>query len=171
MPLLVTGFHGCHIETAMNIVSGVGFKHSENGYDWLGTGVYFWEDAPDRAAEWAHSRFGTDGAVISATITLGNSLNLLDITHFNWLKDSYNGLVTRSLNLPTNKNKRHYLDYIVVDTYCEDTIVQGASPFQTVRACFPEGPALYPGSRILRETHIQVSVRDSDCISNLAVVK
>lgn len=170
MPLSITGFHGCHMDAASDIISGVGFKPSENGYDWLGAGIYFWEDAPDRAAEWAFRKFNKDGVVLKATINLELCLNLLDIAHFNWLKESYEALTKRAIDLPSNKNKRHYLDYLVVETYCDDTISQGGPAFQTVRACFPEGPALYPGSRILRETHIQVSVRDANCISELSVV-
>ena len=39
-----------------------------------------------------------------------------------------------------------------------------------MRGCFPEGPPLFEGSRILRETHIQLAIRDSGCITDIAVV-
>lgn len=85
MPHSVTGYHGCHIETATDIISGAGFRPSENGYDWLGKGIYFWEDAPNRAAEWASKKFCAKGAVLRASINLGRCLNLLDTcTSIEW---------------------------------------------------------------------------------------
>jgi hypothetical protein len=74
------------------------------------------------------------------------------------------------LEVPKNIRKRHELDYMVVEYYCEDYVADGGDPFQVVRGCFPEGAALYQGSKILRETHIQIAVRDAACISELSVV-
>ena len=174
MPTLVTGYHGCHVDTANDIISGARFRPSENGYDWLGAGIYFWEDGPSRATEWARNRFGDAGAVVQATITLGHCLNLLDTTHFDRMEQSYQGILQTfqrlRLILPKNNRKLHELDYTVVEYYCEDTLVTSGMAFQTVRGCFPEGSPLYEGSKILRETHIQVAVRDPSCISYLAVV-
>jgi hypothetical protein len=82
MQLSITGYDGCHIDAVSGIVSGVGFQQSENGYDWLGKGIYFWEDAPNRAAEWANKKFGGAGAVVRATIVVGECLNLFDTDHF-----------------------------------------------------------------------------------------
>jgi len=48
MPQLVTGYHGCHRDAAKEIVKGATFLPSQNGYDWLGEGIYFWEDGPSR---------------------------------------------------------------------------------------------------------------------------
>ena len=44
---------------------------SDNDYDWLGNGIYFWEEAPARAYEWAKWKFEDDAAVIGAKIRLG----------------------------------------------------------------------------------------------------
>jgi hypothetical protein len=38
------------------------------------------------------------------------------------------------------------------------------NPFQTVRSPFLEGETAFPGSAILKESHIQISVLDSSCI-------
>jgi hypothetical protein len=162
----VTGFHGCHAYAANKITSGT-------SYDWLGQGIYFWEDGPNRAAEWAHKKFGESGVVLKAKIDLGHCLNLLDTAHFDRMEQSYLGIARTfgDLGLPllVNARKRHPLDYLVVETYCNDAIASDLA-FDTVRGCFPEGKPLYHGSKILRETHIQVAVRDSACISDLAVV-
>lgn len=40
----VFGFHGLDKDIAMKILTGEDkFKLSQNSYDWLGHGVYFWE--------------------------------------------------------------------------------------------------------------------------------
>ncbi len=53
---LVIGFHGCDISVRDKVVcSGTeSLKASDNEYDWLGGGVYFWENNYDRAYEFAH---------------------------------------------------------------------------------------------------------------------
>jgi hypothetical protein len=86
MARFVAGYHGCHTVTAEALVTGNAFQRSQNGYDWLGEGIYFWEDGPNRAAEWARQRFGDSGAVVKATVDLGRCLNLLDTAHFSGLE-------------------------------------------------------------------------------------
>ena len=41
---LVLGFHGCHRKTFQSVImEGGSLKKSANSYDWLGNGIYFWE--------------------------------------------------------------------------------------------------------------------------------
>ena len=51
--LILTGYHGCDITTAYDVVLDGNLKPSLNTYDWLGNGVYFWEDDIERAFDWA----------------------------------------------------------------------------------------------------------------------
>ena len=49
---LVLGYHGCDREVGERILGGGGhLQSSENDYDWLGSGIYFWGDNPSRALE------------------------------------------------------------------------------------------------------------------------
>ena len=51
---LVFGFHGCDRSTYEKVISGAeDLSPSRNNYDWLGGGVYFWEQNLDRAEQWA----------------------------------------------------------------------------------------------------------------------
>jgi len=51
-PLFVFGFHGCDRSVAEKVLAGEAeLCPSDNGYDWLGTGIYFWGSAPERALE------------------------------------------------------------------------------------------------------------------------
>ena len=51
---LILGFHGCDESIVDNILLGKeDLKQSDNTYDWLGHGIYFWENSPSRALEFA----------------------------------------------------------------------------------------------------------------------
>jgi hypothetical protein len=41
---------------------------------------------------------------------------------------------------------------------------QAAYRYQTIRGPFEEGPEAFAGSMLKMETHIQIAVRDPDCI-------
>ena len=53
-PNLLLGFHGCGKEEQGNLLESQSyFKKSKNSYDWLGHGMYFWENNQARAKNWA----------------------------------------------------------------------------------------------------------------------
>ena len=54
-PGLILGFHGCDqsIRDEIVVKKGVLLSHSNNDYDWLGGGAYFWENNYERALEFA----------------------------------------------------------------------------------------------------------------------
>ena len=53
-PSFVLGYHGCDSEVGERVLAGeMELKPSTNPYDWLGTGIYFWENNPGRALAWA----------------------------------------------------------------------------------------------------------------------
>ncbi|MGB5710118.1 MAG: hypothetical protein WBM44_04300 [Waterburya sp.] len=44
-PSFVYGFHGIDRDVAIRILNQEeNFRHSNNSYDWLGNGIYFWEN-------------------------------------------------------------------------------------------------------------------------------
>ena len=79
-PEFVYGYHGCDESVAKRILEGNDpLSPSYNAYDWLGSGIYFWEDAPERAMQWAVEMKKPHPAVVGAVIELGNCLNLLGV--------------------------------------------------------------------------------------------
>jgi hypothetical protein len=139
------------------------WKPSENEFDWLGHGIYFWEHSPERARRWA----GADGIVIGAVIQLGNCLDLTDLRYTELLALSFADLVKdygeKGLSLPQNSGrelKNRKLDCLVINKL--DTAAAGR--VQTVRGAFEEGDEAFPGAALKKETHIQVAVRDPQCI-------
>ena len=73
----VTGFHGTTRKSANDILQN-GFQTSKNPYDWLGDGVYFFQDGLERAWEWAIEHHGEEAAVLGAEILLVDCLDMLD---------------------------------------------------------------------------------------------
>jgi hypothetical protein len=175
-PRFVTGYHGCAADTAELLLRGEPWLPSENQYDWLGSGVYFWEYGPFRAREWAEQRFGRDAVVLEARIRLGRCLNLLDTEHFAKLRSALNALMVSAeqdgVPLPGNRpGGSHRLDRLLIETYVQALQAEGEATVQTVRGCFPEGAPVYPGSQILARTHVQIAVRDPACIGRLRLVE
>jgi hypothetical protein len=101
LPSFVLGFHGCDQSLADKVIGQdvPSLDPSENDYDWLGSGAYFWENNYARAMEWAVDMVGRERgpnkhvihfpAVIGAVIDLGNCLNFLDQTSIRLAKECY----------------------------------------------------------------------------------
>ena len=95
LPNLVLGFHGCSSSTYDSVIlSGEDLKPSDNNYDWLGNGIYFWENSYERAYDWAKSKYGEDARVIGAILDLGYCLNLTDYSSTEVLEFGYSLVTT-----------------------------------------------------------------------------
>ena len=135
------GFHGCDQEIRDKIVlHQAKFKESVNDYDWLGHGIYFWENDYERAFQWAKEK-KKNPAVIGALIESGNCLDLLEQSSKERLKTGYDMLKDKFPdNLPKNKwGKDHLLrnlDCAVINTLCEHYLKKFAFIFDSVRGAF-----------------------------------
>lgn len=169
----VLGYHGCDLSIVENVLTGRTALHaSRNDYDWLGNGVYFWEDSYQRALQWAkQSKRITQPAVIGAVINLGNCLNLLDVEHLETVRLAYRTLeqtaTLAEAPMPVNRGrtfKDRKLDCAVIETLHGMRADANLQPYQTVRGFFVEGEALYEGAGLRHQDHIQLCVRDPACI-------
>ena len=95
-PNLTIGFHGCDQSVVDKVIAGKeNLLASTNDYDWLGSGIYFWENNEERALEWAEVLSKRPGssiktpAVIGAVIDLGYCFDLTDTAYLRELKKSY----------------------------------------------------------------------------------
>lgn len=172
----VLAYHGCDAAVADRLLRGEPFRPSENDYDWLGTGVYFWEYGADRALWFAQDqqRRGrvVEPAVVGAIVQLGNCFDLMDTRFTTELADAYEEIRAlhdqRGTSLPRNAgaapdHKLRRLDCWILNTYLV-TRARTGSTFDTVRCGFTEGLPAFPGSGILRQSHIQLAVRNPACI-------
>jgi hypothetical protein len=96
---LILAFHGCDQGVVDKVITGKSaLTHSTNKYDWLGHGIYFWDNSPSRALEYAtflkenpkrSKQKITQPAVIGAVLNLGFCLDLLDYKNLDFVKLGY----------------------------------------------------------------------------------
>src|SRR5690348_9943541 len=94
LPSFVLGYHGCSQQIAEQVLSGkTKLQPSQNDYDWLGHGIYFWEHNYQRALEWARENKRRKGwkhiAVLGAIVNLNHCLNLLNSSNLVLLKEAH----------------------------------------------------------------------------------
>ena len=177
---LVIAYHGCDTRVARDVLDrNQALSPSENDYDWLGHGIYFWEHGPARALEWAEQQkmLGKikNPAVVGVILHLGNCFDFLD-THFTDLLGSVFPafeLYMQSSNqvMPVNspvypgdsENLLRRLDCAVIN-WTLGLVELTYGRFQSVRGLFQEGDLAFPNSAIRRKSHIQIAVRDPACI-------
>jgi hypothetical protein len=185
LPSFVLGFHGCDHAVAEKIFAGESrLQPSENDYDWLGHGVYFWENNPQRALEYARQLHKNpkqsrqqikSPAVIGAVVDLGLCLNLLDSQFIQMLKESYAELVAlhevARTRLPVNRSVGESrdlllrpLDCAVIECLHHIRTKQEKHSFDSIRGAFVEGEPVYPGAGVHEFNHIQICVRNPRCI-------
>ncbi len=171
-PLPVRGYHGTSQAAADLIIRG-GFLPSSNTYDWLGTGIYFWQDAPRRAREWAEARHPASPAVLEATIDLTDCLDLLDIGWHDSVRRAYEEFVAALRRnrdpVPRQTGGAHRLDQVVVD-FVVGVAESERGTIRSVRAPFAEGPPLFPGSALTLRGDVQIAVRDQSVLSGIRIV-
>lgn len=264
-PNLILGFHGCDKLIAEKVINReCDLKESKNDYDWLGSGIYFWQNSPERAMEYAMTAMGRtkstikEPAVVGAIIDLGNCLDLLEMKHIQEVKSAYtvfkkietkdksqneliqDGLpmlrkldraviemvhtirkdkenlfievenIFRTISfLIKQSNKIEYKNIIIdcfsklLDIYNNEdlrtlfglellrdilnfikgggdedmlikeiddhanqlrTLITNFAPYDSVRSSFLEGQELYPNAGFREKNHIQICVRNKNCI-------
>jgi hypothetical protein len=190
LPGIVLGFHGCDEKVGEDLLRGA-TRHlsaSSNDYDWLGSGIYFWENDPQRALEFAKQAVDnpllTKGKiekpfVVGAVIDLGLCLNLLDRSSLQELASAYDlfKMVTEVKRAPMPQNRgadlgARFLDRAVIEFLHKTRERLNLRPqsrgkypsYETVRGAFWEGGELYPTSGFGRKNHIQIAVRAPHCI-------
>lgn len=175
---LVVGYHGCDVEVAERVLAGESFKPSQNDFDWLGTGIYFWEYGLDRALQFAHDQRARGKvktpAVVGALLQLGKCFDLMD-TRFTSALSSAHGPWLASVQasgaaVPQNEGKTgdlllRRLDCAVINWYLA-LVADGDDgvAYDSVRCGFVEGPPAFDGSRITTQSHVQIAVRSVSCI-------
>ena len=185
LPQIVIAFHGCDKAVADSVLQNP-IEHltpSQNDYDWLGDGIYFWLNDPQRAYEWTVETQKRkpdkikEPYVIGAVIDLGMCLNFCERNAIQLLQKSYDDLSHsfKALNLDITtelKNKApdaggfnlvRPLDCAVIKNLHKMLEKQKVA-FDTVYGYFQEGVDSYPGAGIKEKSHIQICVRNTDCI-------
>jgi len=184
-------YHGCDVTTRDDLVSGrlKHLDHSSNKYDWLGPGAYFFEGDFERAllfAEAAHhnpkKRYTAKPiatpAVVGAILQVQNWLDMTTQAGIKDFSSAYEVFAAgRSAeNKPIPKNSPasetdadviyRALDNAVFTWLHNARAAQEPPlpPFQAVRAAFQQGEKVAPTSGFHANTHVQISLRDNNCV-------
>ncbi len=111
--------------------------------------------------------------MIGAVIDLGLCLDLTSSYGLESIKIAYESLVavTKEVGLPLPVNSgdglRRNLDCAVITRLHSIRDGQNFPAVDTVKGVFTEGSAIYPGSGFLKKTHIQIAVRNPQCIKGV----
>lgn len=175
----ILGYHGCSADTAKLLLSGDAFRASENDYDWLGHGIYFWEANPLRGlqfyqeAQKRRGESGRTGTVVGAIIDLGFCLDLLTSTGVEAVQTAYEDLKAIAdeagspMPVNTHGNLVRNLDCAVINHLHESRKDAALDAFDSVRGMFDEGRPAFDGSGISAKAHIQIAVRSPSCIKGV----
>ncbi len=144
--------------------------------------MYFWEYNAERALEFAAYKATlknisdpiTDPVVIGAIINLGNCLDLLDSHSIKSLNKGYD-MLCRTMKqegfpLPKNTPLKNGKDLIFRNLDC--AVIEAVHsikkdtppPYDSVRGVFWEGDEVYKGAGFREQNHIQICVRNPNCI-------
>jgi len=198
-PGLLIGFHGCDRSRQQELLQNSAIiPKSDKPYDWLGHGMYFWENNFERALQWAKdNKERGDGlnepAVIGAVIDLGYCCDLLDDRFIKMISSYYRLMEVeyRSIGkpLPVNKDAKNdehkdklmrFRDRATIE-FMHESIRKEATKqiesigytsyklFDSVRGVFPEGGEAYPGSGFYAKSHIQICIRNPNCIKGFFI--
>lgn len=179
---LVLGFHGTDESVVQDTLNGKDdLKAQNNIYDWLGHGIYFWDNSPSRALDWAIELSKRKDspikkpAVIGAILDLGYCLDLLDYKNLALVKLGYDilesTLSASKAKLPENRGNTNdlffrELDCAAIQSLHKSLQENNEKEFDSVRGVFWEGKELYPKAGFREKDHIQVCVRNIDCIKS-----
>lgn len=177
-PFQVMGFHSCDKEVGLKVLNGKAqLKPSTNPWDWLGDGIYFWEQNPERALQYAmessqnvqfdKTRIKTP-FVIGAIIELGNCLNLVEPESLLILKKADEEIKSiydeAGKPLPVNVDNNRKLDAAVFKHLHKSRENNPNLKYDTIRCAFVEGDPIYPTANFSSRLHIQICVLNPELI-------
>uniref|UniRef100_A0A7V5CTU5 Uncharacterized protein n=1 Tax=Acidobacterium capsulatum TaxID=33075 RepID=A0A7V5CTU5_9BACT len=175
----VLAYHGCDRSVGEKLLNGEPFRLSRNEYDWLGEGIYFWEANPMRGLEFAREVAVRDPGrlkdpfVVGAILDLGFCLDLTTSAGLQMVRESFEQLThlykTAGEPMPKNRPDKflHPLDCAVINNLHRIRAAAKQPAVDSVKGIFQESPELYPGSSFMQKNHIQIAIRNRDCIKGV----
>ena len=192
------GFHGCDLSVRNFLVANPDrAKKSVEKYDWLGNGFYIWENNYNRALKWAEDKQKRGSiktpSVVGVVYQLDYCLDFTDSEYIELLPTYYelmkDDLSIANKKIPKNEDhpKDKYHDRIFRELDCAvieymhqkigeeiefDIKTYGYSKlrhFDTARGIFTEGGPIFEGAGIQSKNHIQVCIRNLNCIKGFFI--
>lgn len=178
---LIKGYHGTSLRVAEKLCDGsLSWRRSSNEGDWLGSGIYFFQDGPSRAMAWARAELeGTSEvpAVIESELDLSCCFDLLDLNDFYVLRERarvadelfdipaqeellVRGGRAKPPHLGTPLKMRNRWDRFIID-FCIESLALERS-ITCVRSAFLWGHAVGPVSFLFNWSRVEIAVREPE---------
>lgn len=160
MEKVFIGYHGTTRENGKNIIAMKYFHYSVGEKEWLGTGVYFFEDDIIQAKNFCvKARKYDEWMIIKSEIKATKVIDLINSEHLAEFRTIANKIRNR-YKKQSDGRPRELLNSVVLN------IMYRANPYEIVRACFvvPKANRIY-GTNI-SPMQIQLCVRDRCCIKS-----
>ncbi|QHI96680.1 hypothetical protein GT347_00935 [Xylophilus rhododendri] len=182
---LVVAYHGCDRSTEDALVTGqlLALQPSDNPYDWLGPGVYFFQDDWRRAlmfaqasADQPHRKFTQrpihDPSVVGAVLKLTATLDVSTQDGIGAFRTAYEALKLSGVRLKQNRKSASQdtdvilrgLDRQVFKYLHQMYTDQGLPAPDAIRGAFPQGEAVAPTSAIFANSHVQIALLNPGCV-------
>lgn len=167
------GFHGTAKSNGKNILEG-GFHKSDSHQDWLGKGVYFFEDKKD-AEWWVLDKEGfSEAIIIKVTIEVERE-SLLDLGYQSdkeFFDSAFRDIIENIQTLEEKYDLKFFetsesstLDGLVINILC-----QMYPSIKVVRSVFSyETKFVEYGLSRIRDQTVQLAVKDRACIENKTI--
>ncbi|OAA91284.1 hypothetical protein [Clostridium ljungdahlii] len=157
------GYHGTETEKAKSILKSRSFNTSHGEEEWLGIGVYFFQDDMKQAINFCtKARKYKNWSVLKATISAERVIDLIDINTFDKFQAYATELKSRFLKLKNGK-KRQLMNSVILD------VMYKLNPYDVVRAAFPIPKVGYAPRTNIQPMEIQLSVRNRNCIDRYSI--
>jgi hypothetical protein len=158
------GYHGTKGVYARQIVSSGYFKPSLDENDWLGSGVYFFEDDIKQAYYYCiKAKKYTSWAILWARIEADNVIDLTKLDHFEEFQKIAKKIKDRYLKTKEGK-PRKLINSVVLD------MMYKLKPYDVVR-CHFEVPSGFVVDRTnVKAMQTQLCVRNANCIKEFKEV-
>lgn len=175
----VLGYHGCDRDVAERLLNNEPFTPSNNEYDWLGGGIYFWQENPVRALEFAYEQLERkrieNPALVGAVIDLGHCLDFRTSWGIQLVTSAYDDFIAYcgSTNTPVPENRLgkdkllRALDCAVINHVHEVQKQLNRPAYDSVRGIFLEGDPVYPNAGFHAKTHVQLCIRHQSSIKGV----
>lgn len=155
------GYHGTNIDCASSIINE-GFRFSKNKNDWLGWGIYFFEEHIKHAINWCVKARGLRAYVVLGVIIEVNEEELLDLV--NPVVYEKFDLAKKMLKKRLNTDLKHYKSKVIKDNYVLD-FLSCKYNVKLVRQSFiiPPYEKMYKKGKIV-PMYVQLCVKNTRCI-------
>lgn len=159
------GYHGTSKESAKYIVKEKTFPVSMDEEEWLGKGVYFFENDKLQAIDWCtKARKYSEWAVIRSNLEVCTVVDLIDKGTYNRFKEIAIKMEKR-YKTKKDKSPRKLINSVVLEAMYK------IEKYDMVRAAFPV-PSEKPADRTnICAMQIQLCVRNRNCIKTIEEVE